>query len=299
VTYDGSLTPPTAPGSYAVVATIDDPSYTGSGTGTLIIATTIAVRYAPVLDGTVEGSVEVLLPVRVNLRGTASISTDLLVPGTPRVQVGPRATYGGTLDGDGSATPSQHTILVSGLSSLRHVVRRTDAVPFPTLTAPRYPIGTRRVILTASNRSPGDFSTIRNLTLRGNTGLVAVPPGTYGNFVTGGGGGFILGVPGATVPSVYSFQLLTLNGPTDLQIVGPVIVKVRGTVTLAGAVGDPAHPDWLEIQVPNASVLVKAAATMNGFVVAPAGTVTVAGALRGGVISSRLVLPLGGSLQDQ
>jgi len=38
LTYNGSTTTPTASGSYAVVATIIDPSYTGSASGTLVIA---------------------------------------------------------------------------------------------------------------------------------------------------------------------------------------------------------------------------------------------------------------------
>jgi hypothetical protein len=38
VTYNGTPTPPTAPGSYAVVATVNSPNYTGSATGTLVVA---------------------------------------------------------------------------------------------------------------------------------------------------------------------------------------------------------------------------------------------------------------------
>ncbi|WP_221030557.1 MBG domain-containing protein [Actomonas aquatica] len=37
-TYDGAETPPTAAGSYTVVATVDDDSYVGSATGTLVVA---------------------------------------------------------------------------------------------------------------------------------------------------------------------------------------------------------------------------------------------------------------------
>ena len=37
VTYNGSATPPTAIGSYTVVATVDDPTYQGTATGTLVI----------------------------------------------------------------------------------------------------------------------------------------------------------------------------------------------------------------------------------------------------------------------
>jgi hypothetical protein len=42
VTYDGSSTPPSNVGSYAVVATVIDPDYAGSATGTLTIADTAA-----------------------------------------------------------------------------------------------------------------------------------------------------------------------------------------------------------------------------------------------------------------
>jgi hypothetical protein len=38
LTYNGSSTPPTAVGSYAVVSTITDSNYTGSAGGTLVIA---------------------------------------------------------------------------------------------------------------------------------------------------------------------------------------------------------------------------------------------------------------------
>src|SRR5690606_8090845 len=40
VTYDGSETPPTLPGSYAIVATVDDAGYAGSVDGTLVISAT-------------------------------------------------------------------------------------------------------------------------------------------------------------------------------------------------------------------------------------------------------------------
>ena len=51
LTYNGSATAPTYPGTYAVVATITDPSYTGTATGSLIISTTALVTQAPVLNG--------------------------------------------------------------------------------------------------------------------------------------------------------------------------------------------------------------------------------------------------------
>ena len=41
-TYNGSATAPTATGSYAVVATVTDPNYTGTASGTLVIGTATA-----------------------------------------------------------------------------------------------------------------------------------------------------------------------------------------------------------------------------------------------------------------
>ena len=59
-TYNGSATAPTAAGSYAVVGTINDPNYTGSATGTLVIASGTAKTAATVtlanLTRTYDGS---------------------------------------------------------------------------------------------------------------------------------------------------------------------------------------------------------------------------------------------------
>lgn len=50
-TYDGSPTVPTGAGSYAVVATIDDPIYMGSATGTLEVAkATQTITFAPIAN---------------------------------------------------------------------------------------------------------------------------------------------------------------------------------------------------------------------------------------------------------
>ena len=47
VTYDGSTTPPTAVGSYAVVATVTDPNYTGSASGTFVIQAKHSITLVP------------------------------------------------------------------------------------------------------------------------------------------------------------------------------------------------------------------------------------------------------------
>ena len=296
VTYDGSLTPPTAPGSYAVVATIQDADYFGGAVGTLLVTTTALLRHAPVLNGAVAGSVQVLLPEAATLNGGGFVSGDLLVPGTPTVRLNGQPSYAGTLDGPGGASPSNYAITLNGGAALRHVVRRTNPVAYPSVTAPPAPAGTRDVVLNSPGQSPGDFATLRNLTLNGNVGQVAVPEGTYGAFVANGHSGFTLGVPGAIEPAVYNLQGLVLNGGSKLEVVGPVTVTVGSSVIVDGSSGAPGQPEWLSLQVPTGGLTLNGNVTFNGFVVAPSGTVMINGILNGGVVSDRLTVNGGGRL---
>ena len=249
VTYNGSAAPPIAPGTYAVVATIDDPNYIGSATGTLVISTAVLVRHAPAINGRLNGSVQVLLPEHTVLNGGAHVSGDLLVPGTPSVRLNGRPAYDGTLDGGGSASPSNYTVTLNGRAALRHVVRRTDPVALPALAALPSPTGSRTVVLNSPRQSPGDFGTIRHLILNGHAGQVAVPAGTYGLLIANGNSGFVLGVPGATEPAVYNLQGLLVNGASTLQIVGPVILNVASGVILNGAGGASNQPSWLRLNI--------------------------------------------------
>jgi endo-1,4-beta-xylanase len=296
VTYDGSPTPPTAPGSYVVVATIVDANYVGSATATLVVTTTVLVRHAPVLNGRVDGSLHLLLPESLTLNGGAAVTGDLLVPGTPTVRLNGNPAYGGTLEGGGSATPSSYAVALNGGASLRHVVRRTDGVAYPSVGAPAAPTGTRNVVLNSPGQDPGDFATLRNLTLNGNVGRVAVPAGVYGSFTANGDSGFVLGVAGAIEAAVYELQSLTLNGGSRLEVVGPVVLKVGSGVTLNGPVGAGGNPEWLALGISSGGLTLNGGASFNGLVVAPSGTVMVNGTLNGRVVADRLTVNGGGRL---
>jgi endo-1,4-beta-xylanase len=294
VTYNGSSTPPIAPGTYEVIATIDDPNYFGSATGTMVITTTILVRHAPSINGRLEGSVQVASAEDVVLNGSARVTGDLLVPGTPTIRVNGQPAYGGTIDGPGAASPSTHTITLNGGASLRHVVQKTDPLPLPSVTPPPAPAGTRNVVLNSPSQSPGDFATIRNLTLNGNTGQVAVPAGTYGLLTANGNSGFTLGVASATEPSVYNLQGLTLNGGSRLQIVGPVILNLANGVTVNGTVDASGNPSLLSLNISSSGLTLNGNVTFSGHVVAPNGTVVVNGTLVGSVVADRLIINGGG-----
>ena len=177
-------------------------------------------------------------------------------------------------------------------------MRRTDPVAFPSLPAPPKPTATRNAVVTVARPDPGDFATLRNLTVTGSTLSIAVPPGTYGVFVANGGASILLGVPGAVTPAVYNLQGLRLNTGSHLEIVGPVIVTAAGTSVINGTAGDAANLDWLRLQLPKGALTVSATSTLNGHVVVPAGLVTVAGRINGRVTSDRITVPLTGSVHQ-
>ena len=299
LTYNGSPTPPTLPGSYVVVATINDPNHTGTVTDTLDITITALINHGLTLNGDLDGSVQVLLAEASTLN-SGMVSGDLLVPGTPTVRLNGHPTYGSTVDGTGSATPSNYTITLNGNSILRHVIRRTDPIALPAVAAPPAPTGSRNVTINNSGQGVGDFTTLRNLTLNGNVGTVTVPPGTYGTFIVNGGSGLVLGVAGGTTPAVYNLQGLTLNGQAQLQIAGPVILTLAGGVTLNGNVGVSAHPEWLTLQLASGGLTLNGGVTLHGDVAAPGGTVTINGnsTLHGEVAADRLIINGNGVLTE-
>jgi len=295
LTYNGSAIAPTYPGTYAVVATVDDPDYMGSVSGTLVIRTTVLVRHAPAMNSDIDGSLQQLLPENTTLNSGAMISGDLLVPGTPAVQLNGSPVFGGAHTGPGSASPSNYTITLNSNTLLRYLVRRIDPIAMPVVTAPPATSGTRDVTINNASQSIGTFATLRNLTLNNGAGLRAIPAGTYGSFALNGTSGIILGVAGATEPAVYNLQNLTINtqsGSTALQIVGPVILTLANGTQINALAGASAHPEWLILRIASGGFTINGSVTFHGSVVAPNGTVTLnsSSKLNGTVVADRLTL---------
>ncbi|HYC70709.1 MAG TPA: ExeM/NucH family extracellular endonuclease [Opitutaceae bacterium] len=301
LTYNGGSSVPVNPGVYEVVATINHPDYTGTATDSLVIAITALVRRAPVLNGGLDGSIQVLLPENAALNGNAWVSGDLLLPGRPDVRLNGHPLYGGTIDRDGADTPADYAVTLNGRAVLRHVVRRVDPLAMPPVPLPPPPPGTRNVVLNAPGQAAGDFQTIRNLTLNGNAGAVAVPPGTYGALTANGTSALVLGTDGATEPEVYNLQQLTLNGAARLVVAGPVIVNLANGLALSGAAGAPGQPEWLDLSIAAGGLTLNGRATFDGFVAAPNGTVAINGdaTLTGGVIADRLIINGNGLLEQR
>jgi hypothetical protein len=257
------------------------------------------VRHAPQMNGRVEGSVHQMLAESVTLNGGSTITGDLLLPGTPTVRLNGKPTFGGTVDKTGAAAPSNHQVTLNGNASLRTLFRRVDPIVLPTVSAPSAPQGTRNVTLNNASQSPGDWATLRNLTLNGNAGVRTVPPGAYGDFTANGNAAFVLGVAGATQPAIYHFQRLTLNGQSKFEIVGPVIVTVANGFSANGTFGASNNPSWLTLNIHSGGLTLNGSCSVHGYVVAPNGTVIINGNSRlvGGVVCDRLTVNGGGLLR--
>jgi rhamnogalacturonan endolyase len=300
VTYDGRATPPTNPGAYVVEALVDDANNSGSADATFVITVTALVRHAPSLNGDIDGSMQVLSGESFALNGTALVAGDILLPGTPSVRLNGNPIFVGTIDGDGDVSPSNYQVMLNGNVALRHLVRRSDPIALPTVASPPAPTGTRNVSLNSPGQSAGDFATLRNLTLDGNVGGLAVPAGTYGSFIANGGSGFTLGVAGANTPATYNLQNLVLNGTGRLTIAGPVILNLASGFMINGDVGDSGHPGWLIVNIASGGVMLNGSATFHGQIMAPNGTVTINGnsVLHGTVACDRLTLNGNGLVAD-
>jgi len=230
------------------------------------------VRHAITINSSrVEGSVRQLLGEDVILNSGAVVTGDLLVPGTPQVTVNGSPSIGAIVDGTGSVNPTNYHVTINGSVQLGRLVRRTDPVTMPTVAAPPASTGTRSVTINSPGQNPGDFATLRDLTLNGNVGIYAIPPGTYRNFIANAGAGFSLGVAGATEATVYNFATLILNGSSQIQVVGPVVVTIGSGLTINASVGSSPNPLWLVLRVASGGVTLNGGSFLSGVIEAPTG----------------------------
>lgn len=282
-------------GTTVVTATVADAA---GNTATKTFSVTVRAPAAALvnqisgMNGTINGSIQQRTNHGVTLNGGAAITGELLAVGTPATRLNGKPAFGGSVDSTGSTNPSGYTITLNGNARLGKLVRRFDAIAMPIVAAPSNPTGSRSVNVNRSADPIGAWSTLRNLTLNGNVGSVTVPAGVYGNFTANGGSGFTLGVAGATTPSVYHFQNLTLNGNSAFKVVGPVILIVKNGINVNASMGSSANPAWLDLRISNGGLTLNGNVNVDGYVTAPSGTVTINGnsELRGGLVADKLVL---------
>ena len=260
------------------------------------------VRHAPELNsGRVEGALWQLLPESLALDGTDVITSDLLVPGKPTVTLGSgNPSFSGVIEGVESPQPTGYTISISNNAHLRHVITRTNPISLMPIPLPPAPAGTRDVSMTDEDDVLGDPATLRHLSISGKAGAVVVPPGTYGKFDASGHTALVLGVEGATVPSIYNIEELSMSGGSELRVVGPIQLTVKGNVSLVGSsVGAADDPQRLILRVAQGTVTVTGNSVLYAIVRNPQGLVSIPGngRIRGTVTCDRLLIDGNGVLQ--
>lgn len=260
------------------------------------------VRHAPEINsGRVEGALWQLLGENIFMSGNSVITSDLLVPGTPTVNIsGGNPTFAGVIEGSESTQPTGYELNLSGNASLRHLITRTDPMTLTPVAVPPAPAGTRIISLTQASQSAVDFATLRDLSLSGKAGAVSVPAGTYGQFSASGHTAFVLGVANATEPSIYNLEELTLSGSSELRLAGPIILNVKTKVSLSGStVGAAEDPKRILLRIATEGLSMSGGAVLYGIVRAPEGLVSITGKarLRGTVSCDRLQVNGNGVLQ--
>lgn len=243
-------------------------------------------------SATIQGSLQILNADDVTVGGNGRIAGTLYLPGMPTLRLTGQAAIANTVDGTGSATPTAHTVRMTGQGSITTLTRRTNPTAMPIVAPPAAPTGTRNVVLNSASDPIGAWATVRNFTMNGNAGSATMPGGAYGDVTVGGQNTLVLGVAGTTTPTVYSFQNLVLNGGSSVRVVGPVVVTVGSNVALNGNVGAASNPEWLLLKLYRADLTVHGGASFHGVAIAPDGTVTVNGnsSFIGGLAADDLTL---------
>jgi hypothetical protein len=231
VTYNGSATVPTNAGVYAVVATINDPNYMGTGTGTLVInrATPSVTWAAPasIAYGTALGAAQ--------LDATAS------VPGT--------FTY----------TPAAGTVLGVGPHTLSVTFTPTDTTDYTTPPAVTNSITVNSAQLTitpnAQSKVYGTTLTIPGTAfiatgLQGSDSVSSVTMTSLGTAATAGVGPYTIAASGATGTGLGNYAIVYNPGtltvtPAPLQVSANSTARVYGAAnpTFTGAVTGAVNGD--------------------------------------------------------
>lgn len=78
------------------------------------------VHHAITMNGNaaIDGSIQMLLPEDMAMNDHAWISEDLLMPGSPKLQLNGKSVIGSVVDGTGAAAPDSHTLTPNGTVTL-------------------------------------------------------------------------------------------------------------------------------------------------------------------------------------
>jgi hypothetical protein len=159
---------------------------------------------------------------------------------------------------DGAITPTNYTVNIQKADFAGKVYRRITPVTMPVVSLP------------TGLTNYGSIS----------AGTQTLQPGYYTSVTLNNGGEITIGVPGATQPSSYVFDVLSMGNNVKIKVVGPVTLTlnpgVANTVTLGNGVvmGNIDHPEWLQVNMFTGNIRVGNNSTMYGSILNPNGTVS-------------------------
>ena len=259
----------------------------------------VVSRKGPTINaGRVKGSVRVMTGDPITLNGGVVIDGSLILPGTPNL-IENGTTLPPVTSGTGAALPANYNVTINGRVVLGGIKNKVDPAPLPSTTAPAATAGTRIVTLNKVSDSPGNFATLRSLTLNSSGLSVTVPPGRYESLTVNGGSSLNFQAGTTANPALYEIQTLIVNGTGKITIVGPTAIRVRDAFTSNGTIGNLTHPEWLVMSVHCGNCIINGQAAFHGKLIVPNGTLTVNGnsLLHGLAFTDRLILNCSGVIE--
>lgn len=191
------------------------------------------------------------------------------------------------VDLTGATTPVYQVTFNNGAVVQGKVYRRATPPSMPVVTAPSGPTNSNTY---SQNSGTATISATSYANVNQNHGTLTLTPGNYGQ--VNANETIIIGVAGATTPSVYSFTSMNLNSNAKVVVVGPVVVTMAGNLTLNSGVtlGNSANPDYLQLNMYSGDFTINSGGAGYGKLVAPNNTVNLNGTFNGSVVAKTLTI---------
>ena len=208
------------------------------------------VQFGPHLHhSTIQGSLRVERPDDIKIHHDSHITENLIVRGTPSIHTHASADVGPITSEGGPAHPECGKITIEKESSLGGIVTHAKPQAFPQVETPNPPSGNRKLHLKNSSDNPGDFTTIRDLKLNHKYGTLVLPPGRYHHITLERKAVIQLGTAGGQSPDLYELSSLHLDNYANLEILGPVELRLKKSFNPRGVIGNETHPEWLNLSI--------------------------------------------------
>ena len=256
LTYAGSATAPSDAGTYPVVATVNDPAYAGTATGTLVIAKASQLIALAALPATLVIGTPVTLNATATsggavtfalLSGSATLSGSALTPTGPAL-ITVRATQAGSVNALPATTDFSFT-----------TTKRNQSIDFPAVADQPPTVTSLPLAAIANSGLPVSFAVVSGPATFTGTTLIITGTGTVSVRASQTGSDTFNSAPDVTrtfsvsVPVVVvtppviaqspPSRALTLGGPLTLAVTatgtGPLSYQwFKDNVALAGSSGD-------------------------------------------------------------